>query len=126
MGPTFTPYTLMIDCAEYADACYQQYLWGVDLYSSDLSSEAESALVANQDMLQQVNSEGYNAQVIIQHFKSLPAEECEAVTKPKQMSEWLNNVFGVGIDHCVHLLTILNHNEFHHLFLEYCLTYYRE
>ena len=77
-------------------------------------------------MLQQVNSEGYNAQVIIQHFKSLPAEECEAVTKPKQMSEWLNNIFGVGIDYCAHLLTILNYDKFHHLFLEYCLTCYGE
>ena len=77
-------------------------------------------------MLQQANSEGYNAQVIIQCFESLPAEEREAVTKPKQMSEWLNNIFGVGIDHCACLLTILNHNKFCHLFLEYCLTHYGE
>ena len=42
------------------------------------------------------------------------------------MSEWLNNVFGVGIDHCACLLTILNHDEFCHLFLEYCLTHYGE
>ena len=77
-------------------------------------------------MLQQANSEGYNAQVIIQCFKSLPTEEHKAVTKPKQMSEWLNNVFGVGIDHCACLLTILNHDKFYHLFLEYCLTCYGE
>ena len=85
-----------------------------------------SALTANQETIHKANLEGYNASQIISWFEAVPERECEEILQLKQILDWLNNVFGMDIGHTARLLSILHHNQFHHAFLLYTLTQYRE
>ena len=72
------------------------------------------------------NSEGFNAIQIITHFDNVPEPEKPAILKPKALGTWLNNIFRLYIDHTACMLTVLSHDTFCPLFLQYYITQYGE
>lgn len=91
-----------------------------------MSEEVQTALAANPEGLYQANSEGFNAQIIISRFECIPVGQRHEILTQTKLSDWLQNVFGVNIQHTARILSILQHNTFRSLFLQFCLTRYGE
>ncbi|OJJ79773.1 uncharacterized protein ASPGLDRAFT_158453 [Aspergillus glaucus CBS 516.65] len=113
--------------ARIAAPTAEQYFWGVDVFAQDMmSEEVQTALAANPEGLYQANSEGFNAQIIISRFECIPVGQRHEILTQTKLSDWLQNVFGVNIQHTACILSILQHDTFRSLFLQFCLTRYGE
>ena len=103
------------------------YHWAINVYALELLTlESAAALSANREIVHKSNSEGFNAIQIITHFDNVPEPEKPAILKPKALGTWLNNIFGLHVDHTARMLTVLSHDTFRPLFLRYCMTQYGE
>ena len=103
------------------------YHWAIDVYALELLTlESAAALSANCEIVHKSNSEGFNAIQIITHFDNVLESEKPAILKPKALGTWLNNIFGLCVDHTARMLTVLSHDTFCPLFLRYCMTRYGE
>ena len=103
------------------------YHWAIDVYASELLTlESAAALSANREIVHKSNSEGFNAIQIITHFDNVPETQKPMILKPKGLGNWLNNIFGLHIEHTARMLTVLANNTFRPLCLRYCMTRYGE
>lgn len=110
-----------------ARPCLRDYHWAVDVYALELlTPESTAALIANREIMHKANSEGFNAIQIITHFDNVPASDQPAILKPKGLGNWLNNIFGLRVEHTARMLTVLSNDSFRPLFLRYCMTRYGE
>ena len=101
------------------------YHWTINVYISELLNlESAAALSANCEIIYKLNLEGFNAIQIITYFDNIPDSEKAAILKPKDLGNWLNNIFRFYIKHTACMLTVLANNTFHPLFLQYYITQY--
>jgi hypothetical protein len=85
-----------------------------------------AVLMANRETIKKGNTEGYMALQIITKFEELLITEQEKILTPVGLNGWLNNVFGVELDHNARILVVLRHTEFRRFVLRYCSTRYGE
>ena len=91
-----------------------------------LTLESAAALSANYKIIYKSNSEGFNAIQIITYFNNVLESDKPVILKLKALGTWLNNIFRLCIDHTACILTVLNHDTFYLLFLQYCMTQYNK
>lgn len=83
-------------------------------------------LSANRDVVRKLNTEGHTAVQIITKFTELSAEQQEKVLSPQELVLWLNDIFGLELEHTARILVVLRHEEFRKIVHKYCLTRYGE